>query len=404
MLTDTGVKALRPRDRPFKVGDAAGLYVLVSPTGSRLWRLNYMLAGKQKTLALGSYPAVSLAEARSARDTAKAQLRGGIDPVEAIQVEKAAAAAAVTTFQDVGAEWFKVKMEGENKSKNTLRRTKWLLGLLYAGIGGRPITNIDAPDLLEVLRRVEAAGNHETTKRLRATASAIFRFGVAIRSCKRDPAADLRGALTNRQAQPRSAIVEPAAVGKLLRDIDRYRRPGLTQALQLLMLTFVRPNELTSAEWSEIGPDGVWTIPAGRMKMRKAFHVPLSRQTLAILAELRAVTGTNRFIFPSRKRGRPIHANKLTEALRTLGYEGDEVSAHGFRSTASTILNEETEFSADAIELCLAHKLSGVRGIYNRSLRWGERVEIMQWWADRLDELRGRGAVVKLTKRSKVDT
>jgi integrase len=404
-LSDAAVRALRPRDRPFKVGDAAGLYVLVSPTGSRLWRLNYMRAGRQKTLALGSYPAVSLAEARSARDAAKAQLRGGIDPVEVIKVEKAAAAAAVTTFADVATEWFKVKVMDEKRAPNTIRRTEWLLDVLNAGIGGRPIATIEAPDLLEVLRRVEANGNHEATKRLRATASAIFRFGIATGKCKRDPASDLRGALTNRQAQPRSAIVEPVAVGKLLRDIDRRARPVmLKQALQLLMLTFVRPYELMSAEWSEISTDGVWVVPASRMKMRKEFHVPLSKQALAILAELRKVTGAGRFVFPSRKRGRPIHADKLTEALRTLGYNGDEVSAHGFRSTASTLLNEETKFSADAIELCLAHKLPGVRAIYNRSLRWPERVEIMNWYADRLDELRGRGTVVKLAKRSKVDT
>jgi integrase len=314
-LTDAAVRALKPRDRPFKVGDAAGLYVLVSPTGSRLWRVNFMRAGKQKTLALGAYPAVSLAEARAARDAAKAKLRGGVDPVEAAKVEKAAAAAVGVTFRDVGADWFKIKMEGENKSKNTLRKVNWLLGVLNTGIGSRPIAELEAPDLLELLRRVEANGHHEATKRLRSTASIIFRFGIATGKCKRDPAADLKGVLTNRQSQPRSAILEPTAVGKLLRDIDRRASPVmLKQALQLLMLTFVRPNELMSAEWSEIGADGVWTIPASRMKMRKEFHVPLPKQALAIFAELRKVTGTGRFIFPSRKHVRPIHANKATEA------------------------------------------------------------------------------------------
>jgi integrase len=403
-LSDATVRALRPRGKPYKIGDAAGLYLLIAPTGGRLWRMNYMLSGKQRTLALGVYPAVSLADARSARDRAKQQLRGGVDPGAVVKVEKAAASAAVTTFQDVGNDWFKRKVEAEGRAANTLRRVRWLLKTLYAGIGSRPIADIEAPDLLEVLRRVEAAGKHESTKRLCNTAGDIFRFGIATGRCKRDVAADLKGALTNRKARPRSAIVEPVAVGKLLRDIDGYQRPEVRMALQLLALTFVRPSELCLAEWYEIGTDGVWTIPASRMKMRKSFDIPLPKQAIAIFDALR-VGATSRFIFPSRKRGKPLQSSKLTLALRSLGYDADTVCAHGFRSTASTLLNSEGgRFEPDVIELCLSHAPRGVRAIYNRSLRWPERVALMSWWGDRLDELRQRGAVVALkpAKRSKV--
>lgn len=400
MLSDATVKSLRPREKPFKVGDAAGLYILVSPTGGRLWRLNYMVRGKQKTLALGSYPAVSLADARAARDAAKAQLRAGADPVETVKVEKAAARVAVTTFADVAADWYARKMVGEGKAANTLRRETWLLGILNVDLGGRPIGEIEAPDLLQVLRRAEAAGNAEAAKRACSTASAVFRFGVATGKCRRNPAADLKGALTSRKARPRSAIIEPSAVGKLLRDVDGYQRPVVRQALQLLALTFVRPSELALAEWSEFGADGTWTVPAGRMKMRRAFHIPLPRQALVILAELRAAAGGSRYVFPSRRRDRPIQASKMVKALRAMGYDASEVTAHGFRSTASTLLNDEgTRFAADVIELCLAHKPPGVRGIYNRSLRWPERVALMSWWAERLDALRARGEIMMLPKK-----
>jgi integrase len=400
-LTDAAVRALQPSSRPYKQGDAAGLYLLVQPTGSRLWRLNYTLRGKQKTAALGAYPVVSLAAARQARDLVKAQLRAGEDPAEVVKTEAAAAAAAGITFRVVAEDWFRVKMVKEGKAKRTLERTEWLLGILYAGIGNRPVGEIEAPDLLAVLRRIEAAGNHETVKRLRATASLIFRFGIGSGYCKRDPAADLVGILTAVKSRPRSAIVEPAEVGKLMRDIAGYKRPRERLALQLLALTFVRPCELTAAEWSEIGADGVWSIPAERTKMRKDFHVPLSKQALAILKELRSMAGDSKFILPSRRPGRPMTPWLLNRGLRALGYTADQISAHGFRSTASSILNAESKFSPDAIELCLAHKIPGVRGIYNRALRWPERVEIMKWWGNRIDELRHRGEVVEMPKKKK---
>jgi integrase len=402
MLTDTRVKAIQARDRPFKISDAAGLHILVAPSGGRLWRMNFMIHGKQRTLALGSYPTVSLAAARQARDAAKRHLRAGIDPNAVVKVEKVAAAATATTFEIVGNDWLARKVLAEGRSPNTVRRVKWLLGILNSAIGSRPIADIEAPDLLELLRRVEAQGKHESTKRLCNCAGDVFRFAIATGRAKRNPAADLKGALTNKKATPRSAIIDPAAVGKLLRDIDGYQhRPEVRQALQLLALTFVRPSELCQAEWSEFGDDSVWTIPASRMKMRKEFCIPLPRQALTILAELHGKADT-RFVFPSRKRNTSLKADTLTLALRKMGYSADEVCAHGFRSTASTLLNSEgNRFSPDDIELCLAHSARGVRAIYDRSKRWPERVELMQWWADRLDELRQRGEVVKLAKKKR---
>jgi integrase len=401
MLTDHAVRALAPAAKPFKKADAAGLYLLIQPTGSRLWRMNYTIAGRQKTAALGCYPAVSLAAARRARDLVKGQLAAGNDPAEVVKTEAVARAAAGMTFQVVAAEWYQVKMEAEHKARRTLERTTWLLGILNAGIGNRPVADIEAPDLLAVLRRIEAQGHFETTKRARSLASQIFRFGIGSGYCKRDVAGDLAGLLTAVESVPRSAIVEPAAVGKLLRDIDTVQSPRERLALQLLALTFVRPGELSAAEWSEFGADGVWSIPAGRTKMRKAFDVPLSRQALAVLKDLRSMAGDSPFILPSRKRGRPVSPWYLNRSLRALGYTPDQVSAHGFRSTASTLLNASGKFSPESIELSLSHKLPGgnVRGIYNRSRYWAERCALMQWYADHLDMLRAGGKVIELPKR-----
>jgi integrase len=359
-LSDAAVRATKPRQKPFKRADDRGLYLLVQPNGSKLWRTNYTFAGRQKTAALGAYPDVSLSEAREARDAAKKQLRAGIDPNAVVKAEKVAEKQAIEhTFSAVSAEWLKRKMVAEGKAERTLERTEWLLGILNDGIGKKLLSEIEAPELLAVLRKVEAAGKNETVKRLRATASTVFRFGIATGVCKRDPAADLNGALTSATSTPRAAITDPTGVGELLRSIDGYKRPMLRLALQFLALTFVRPGEVCSAEWSEINTDAVWSIPGAKMKMKKPHRVPLSKQALAILAELRKISGGGKYLFPSRKRGRHIFANRLNVALREIGYDAEQVSAHGFRSTASTALNEISEFSPDAIELSLAQPTIG---------------------------------------------
>jgi integrase len=396
MLTDTKVRALKPRETTYKLSDSGGLFLQIQPNGSRLWRMAYRFHGKQKTAAFGIYPAVSLSDARARRDDAKRRLRSGADPGAVVKAEKAAViAASANTFSAIAGEWMQRKMIAEGKSRSTLDRARWLLGILNDGIGDRAINEIEGPELLAVLRRVEAQGLHEAVKRLRSTSSAIFRFGIAIGACKRDPAADLRGALTSVAATPHAAIFDSTGVGKLLRAIDGYhKKPLLRLALQFLALTFTRPGNVAGAEWGEFDIDaGVWSISAAKMKMREPFRVPLSRQALALLAELRKTTGGSKYLFPSFRTGkRAIYTYQLNIALRDLGYASDEMQAHGFRSTASTILNGSSEFSPDVIELSLAHVPTGVRAIYNRSSYWPERVALAQWYADRLDDLRYKGA------------
>jgi integrase len=251
-----------------------------------------------------------------------------------------------------------------------------------------------------VLRKVEAGGRYESVARLRATASTIFRFGIASGYCKRDPAADLRGALTSVNHTPRAALTNPSEVGELIRTINGFERlPRVRLALQFLALTFLRPGEVCSAEWSEIDGD-VWNVPAAKMKMRLGHRVPLSRQALAVLEELRGITGNRKHLFASSvKPSQPFATNRLNEALREIGFGSDRHVAHGFRSMFSTIANESGKWSPDAIEASLAHVPPGVRGIYNRSQYWPERVALAQWYADHLDELRGRGEVVALPKK-----
>ncbi len=400
-LTDAAIRNIKPAGKPFKKSDGLGLYLLVQPNGSRLWRLDYSFGGRRKTASFGAYPIVSLVEAREGRDAAKKKLRAGIDPGAVKVAEKIAEKQASLTFSVVSAEWLQKKMVNEQKAKNTIVRTDFLLNILNKGIGNKTLAEIEAPELLTVLRKVEAGGRHETTNRLRSTASIVFRFGIASGYCTRDPAADLKGALTSAKVTPRSAVTDPVEVGELLRAIDGYKTPMLRLALQLLALTFVRPGEMCGAEWSEISDDAVWLVPASRMKMRKPFRVPLSKQALSVLAELRKISGHSTFLFPVRKRGQPyLRANRLNPVLREIGFNGRH-SAHGFRSTASTILNQESEFSADVIELSLAHKVAGIRGIYDRAQHWIARRDLAQWYADYLDGLRKRGEVVTLPKKSK---
>jgi integrase len=400
MLTDAKIRAIRPGPSPFKISDSGGLHLLVSPAGGKLWKCSYRFAGRQKTLSFGAYPDVSLAEARTRREEAKAELRLQRDPGVIVQAEKRAVA---NTFAAVAKQWWQKKMVAEKKSESTLSRARGQLKTLNAGIGDRPIAEIEAPELLDVLRRVEARGKHETAKRLRATAEAIFRFGIASGACRRNPAADLKGALTAVKSTPIAAIVDPAGVGELLRAIDGYERPVLRMALQLLALTFVRPGNVCAAEWSEFDVGaGVWSIPAGKMKMREPFRVPLSRQALAVLKELHAVTGGGKYLFPALRAGspRPLYTYNLNNVgLRGMGFAADRMRAHGFRSTASTLLNEYSEFSPDVIELSLAHVPRGVRAIYNRSKYWNARCDLVQWYADHLDELRRRGEIVALPAR-----
>lgn len=405
-LTDTAIRAAKPISSAVKLSDGGGLYLLIQPSGSKLWRLAYRFGGKQKTLALGAYCAtgskeviVPLALARERRAEARRLIAAGIDPSEAKKAEKRAAATNVVTFRNVADEWL-AKMRREQKADVTIRKAEWLLGMLCADLGEHPVLAIEPPDLLAALRRIEARGHHETARRARSVASRVLRYGVASGYCPRDSAADLRGALTTPVVTNRAAITNPADVGALLRAIDAYQGAPITRlALQLLALTFVRPGELRSAEWLEIN-GAVWSIPARKMKMRRPHRVPLSRQALGVLDELRFLTGNGRLLFPSTvSREKPISENTLQVALLRLGYQRGEISSHGLRSTASTLLNESGLWSADAIERQLAHAdKDAIRGVYHRGEHWPERIKMMAWWADHLDRLRECGVVVPLAR------
>ncbi len=401
MLTDTRVRTTKPCQRPIKISDSGGLYLLIAPHGSKLWRLAYRFSGKQKTLAIGAYPTFTLKEARDKREEAKRLLADGIDPSMQRRLDKQIRSTG-NTFKAV-AEEVLAKLEKEGRADVTLTKKRWLLDFAYPAFGDRPIAQITAPEVLSVLRRVEARGRYETARRLRSTCGTVFRYAIATGRAEHDPSADLRGALTSPKVNHRAAIVDPVGIGALLRAIDGYDGLPMTKAaLRFAPLVFVRPGELRLAEWTEFDLAAAeWRIPSAKMKMRRAHRVPLSRQALEILRDLQPISGGGRFLFPSvRSAVRPMSENTLNAALRRLGYGTDEMTAHGFRALASTQLNEMSGWNPDAIERQLAHQeQDDVRRAYLHAAEyWPERVRMMQAWADHLDELRERGKVVPLAK------
>ena len=398
MLTVVQIRALKPAERPYKMADADGLYLLVQPSGALLWRFRYRCCGIERKLSLGSFPDVSLPQARRKRDEAKAELDDGIDPVEEKRQRRLKAElAAQTTFGLVAEEYIQ-KMEREGKSPATLKKARWFLELL-AGIAKRPIASVTPHELLDVLKRVERRGHHETALRLRSFAGRVFRYGFATLRTERNPADILRGALTVPRVKHHAAIVEPKKVGELLRAIDGYQgRPETLHALRIAPHVFLRPGELRQAKWSEIDfAEKVWRVPAERMKMKQAHAVPLSRQVLYLLQDLRSLARNSEFLFPAlHTTRRPLSDNTLNVALRRLGFEHDEMTSHGFRAMASTLLNESGLWHPDAIERALAHgEKDKVRAAYHRGAHWAERVRMAQWWSDYLDQLRIGGAVIK---------
>ena len=399
-LKDVSVRNAKAGPRPRKLSDGGGLHVLIQPTGSKLWRLAYRFAGKQKTLALGVYPIVSLDEARRHRDEAKKLLARSIDP--SVQRIADRHAGKDGTFRAVAEEVI-AKLEREGRAQATLTKRRWLLDFAFPAFGDRPVADITARELLALLRQIEGRGLYETARRLRSTCGMVFRYAIATGRAERDPSTDLRGALTTPQVSHRATIVDPSGIGALLRAIEGFDgQPTTHAALRLAPYVFVRPGELRQAEWAEFDLDGaVWSIPAKKMKMRRAHRVPLARQSLAILRELREVTGGGRWLFPSvRTSARPISENTLNAALRRLGYGTEEMCVHGFRGMASTRLNEMGRWSPDAIERQLAHQeANAVRRAYTHNAEfWSERVLLMQAWADYLDGLCEGGKVVPLVK------
>jgi len=357
-LTAMAVNAAKGRDKPYKISDSFGLYLHVSPSGSRLWRMNYRFDGKQRTLSFGPYPFVTLAAARLRRDEARELLTRRIDPMNhRREAERESRVKQEQTFGIICDEWLG-RLELQGRSRRTIEKMTWLLGIAPQKLRDRPITEITAPDLLEVLRKVEAKGHYETAIRLRGTYGSIFRYAIATGRAQRDVAFDLRGALITPKVQHRAAILDPQELGGLLRAIEGHDgQRAVRIALRLAPHLFVRPGELRSAEWKEFDFEkAIWTIPPEKMKMRRRHRVPLSEQVVGMLAELHPISGSGQYLFPSlRTETRPISENTLNAALRRLGYDKTEVTAHGFRATASTLLNESGKWHPDAIERQLGH-------------------------------------------------
>ncbi len=402
-LTDVAIRNAKPRSKPYKMGDAFGLFVLIQPSGGKLWRFKYRFDGREKKLAIGTYPVIGLAEARRRRDQARELLAAGKDPSrERLREKLRTQIQAGNTFAAIAEEYCeKRKRDGQKAwAASTAARSEYLISLLKVPLGRMPITDIEPADVLVAVRKIERKDQLESARRTLQLAGAVFRYAVATARLASDPTRDLRGALTAPTVTHYGAIIDPARVGELLRAIDGYEGQPITKlAMQLAPHVFVRPGELRHAEWSEFDLEGaLWTIAAGKTKMRKDHLVPLSRQSIEILEDLRTLTGPDGYVFPSiRSRKRPMSDNTINAGLRRLGYSTDEMTAHGFRAMASTLLNESGKWHPDAIERALAHGDSDrVRAAYHRGAHWKERVAMAQWWSDHLDQLRKGAEVVPI--------
>ncbi|GBH28808.1 tyrosine-type recombinase/integrase [Sphingobium xenophagum] len=398
-LFATTVTSARPREREYKLTDGAGLYLLVKPNGRKLWRLNYAYLGKQRTLSFGAWPDVGLADARERRDEARKLIAAGLDPShEAKLAEARAMLSEENSFKLVAEEWV-AKQEREGMSEVTLSKIRWLLAKAYPRIGSRPVAKITPQEALAVLRSIEATGRYESARRMRSVLGRVFRYAIATTRAEMDPSRDLRGALTVPKAKHLAAITTPKGAGELMRAIEGYTGHAITLfGLRLSAHLFVRPGELRQAEWSEFDFDrSVWNIPEQKMKMRRPHRVPLSTQVIALFEQLWELTGTGRYCFPSfRSPLRPMSENTVNAALRALGFSQEEMTAHGFRAMAATLLNETGKFNPDAIERQLAHmETNAIRRAYTRGEYWDERVRMMQYWSDQLDEMRDGARILK---------
>lgn len=401
-LTDTAIRKAKPAEKAHRMSDSGGLYLEVSPAGGKLWRWKYRYGGKEKRLALGAYPDTGLKDARDKRDGARKLLADGVDPGEARKASKAAGEdRAANSFAVIAAEW--LALQKPRMAAATLEKARWTFDdLVNPWIGKRPIAEIDAPELLKLLRRIERRGAHETAHRTKQRCGQVFRYAISTGRAKHDPSADLRGALAPVVSTSRAAITDPAKVGDLLRAIGTYQGSLVTKcALQLAPLVFVRPGELRKAEWAEFDLDGAqWRIPAARMKMREEHVVPLAPQAVAILSELRPLTGRGLYVFPShRGKGQSMSENTVNAALRYMGFDKATMTGHGFRALASTRLNE-MGWAPDVIERQLAHaERNKVRAAYNRAQYLSERTRMMEAWADYLDGLKAGGKVIAIGRK-----
>jgi len=410
LLTDAKIRAAKPKGVAYKLRDGAGLHLLVSPAGSRLWRFRYRKPNArarpegegrrqgrpENMLAIGAYPVVTLAAAREKATALRRLLDAGKDPATEAEAKREQ---RTNTFEALAQEW----LGKQTLADVTRAKAEWIFSLVLPDIGACPIAELEAPDILKTLQKIEAKGLNETAHRAKQRIGQVFRYAVATGRAKHDPTSALRGALKAPDVTNRAALTDPKEVGELLRAIDGYvGQPATHCALRLAPLTFVRPGELRAAEWSEFSLDGaepVWRIPAERMKMGDTHIVPLAKQAAAILRELQPITGRGRYAFPSlRSADRPMSNNTVNAALRRLGYATDQMTGHGFRAMASTLLNEQG-WHPDLIELQLAHaERNKVRAAYNRAQRLTERKKMMQAWADYLDGLKAGGNVVAIRR------
>jgi len=393
-LTATGVQQVKGQSKAAKLPDGGGLYLLVKPNGTKYWRYDYRYAGKRKTLALGVYSDVSLAAARKLHQTARETLAKGIDPGEAKRIERITRhLASADSFEAVAIEWYESKLQDKSDSYRD-RTARLLKNDLYPPLRNRPINQITPAELLMALRKVEARSAVDMAHRAKETAGQVFRFAVATGRCERDPSADLKGALKSRKKKHHAAITDPAQVGKLLLAIDAFQgTPAVKTALQLSPLLFQRPGEIRAMEWAEINwEESRWEIPAVKMKMRQPHIVPLCNQAVELLKALHALTGRGRYVFPSARGGsRCLSENGVRTALRTLGYDNETMTPHGFRAMARTILDEVLNYRVDYIEHQLAHAVKDANGrAYNRTSHLPERKKMMQGWADYLDNLKAQ--------------
>lgn len=408
-LTETQIKALKPGEKARKVADEKGLYLLVQSGGGKLWRLKYRVGGKEKLLALGAYPDVSLKMARERRDEARRLLADGIDPSEHRKAHKASREdAQANSFEAIAREWF-TKMLPTWVPAHAEKILRRLERDVFPWIGSKPVAEVSAPDLLSVARRIEARGRLETAHRALQNCGQVFRYAVATGRAERDPTGDLRGALPPTREKHMAAITNPVEVGALLRAIDAFRGTLIVQsALKLSALVFVRPGELRQAEWSEIDLDkGEWNIPASRMKgwTRKGITtphlVPLAPQAVAILQDLKPLTGRGVHVFAGRDPRKPMSEAAVNAALRRMGYDTKtEITGHGFRAMARTILHEELGIDREVIEHQLAHAVPDALGTaYNRTKFIKDRRRMMGVWADYLGRLKVGAEVVELSER-----
>jgi integrase len=400
-LTDVQVKNAKPKDKPYKLADGGGLYLEVAPSGSKLWRMKFMQAsGKESRLSFGSYPEVSLAQARSARGTARQLKAADIDPGQAKRdLKQARATAATYTFEVLARQWLS-KTAADRADSTQEKNTSWLEKNIFPEIGAMPISTIKPRNVLTALQKIEARGAIESAHKIKQLCGQVFRFAVAAGLAERDVTADLRDALSAVPQAHYAAITEPKQVAELLRSIQAYNgHPYSTAALKLSPLIFQRPGEVRAMEWVELDLDAAeWRIPGHKMKMKNDHIVPLATQAVELLRAIRPMTGHGQFVFPSIRTGqRCMSENTINAALRSMGYSKEVMTAHGFRAMARTIMDEVLGERVDLIEHQLAHAVKDPNGrAYNRTAHLPARRVMMQRWADYLDKLKAAANVIGL--------